>query len=54
MTERVRKLRQQSLETVETLSSERAELLTDFYQQENGFLSDPGQAGDGVCLPDGA
>jgi trans-4-hydroxy-L-proline dehydratase len=41
MTERVRKLRKQSLETVETLSSERAELLTDFYQQENGFLSAP-------------
>ncbi len=31
MSERVRKLRQQSLETKESLSSERAELLTDFY-----------------------
>jgi pyruvate formate-lyase/glycerol dehydratase family glycyl radical enzyme len=31
MTDRVRKLRQQSLEAKETLSSERAELLTDFY-----------------------
>ena len=33
MTERVKKLRQQSLETIETLSSERAELMTAFYQQ---------------------
>jgi formate C-acetyltransferase len=32
MTERVRKLRQQSLEAVEAVSSERAELVTDFYQ----------------------
>ena len=31
MTDRVRKLRQQSLDAKETLSSERAELLTDFY-----------------------
>ncbi len=31
MTDRVRQLRQQSLDTKETLSSERAELLTDFY-----------------------
>ncbi|HLO32345.1 MAG TPA: pyruvate formate lyase family protein, partial [Anaerolineales bacterium] len=43
MTERVRKLRQQSLETVETLSSERAELLTDFYRQDLGLLSIPVQ-----------
>ncbi len=33
MTERVRKLRQQSLDAVETVSSERAELVTDFYQE---------------------
>ncbi|MBN2386854.1 MAG: glycyl radical protein [Anaerolineales bacterium] len=32
MTDRVRRLRQQSLDAVETLSSERAELLTDFYR----------------------
>ena len=32
MTDRVRKLRQQSLDAKETLSSERAELLTDFYK----------------------
>jgi formate C-acetyltransferase len=32
MTDRVRKLRQQSLDAIETLSSERAELLTDFYR----------------------
>jgi trans-4-hydroxy-L-proline dehydratase len=41
MSERVKKLRQQSLETVETLSSERAELMTAFYQQDLGPLSTP-------------
>ena len=41
MTERVKKLRQQSLETVETLSSERAELMTAFYQQDLGPVSTP-------------
>ncbi|MBN1668847.1 MAG: glycyl radical protein [Anaerolineales bacterium] len=39
MTERVQQLRRQSLETVETLSSERAELLTAFYQQEQAACS---------------
>ena len=34
MTERVKMLRNQSLEAVETLSSERAELLTAFYHQD--------------------
>ncbi len=43
MTERVRKLRQNSLDTVETLSTERAELLTDFYQQDLGIMSVPVQ-----------
>ena len=33
ISERVRKLRQQSLEARETLSSERAELLTEFMEQ---------------------
>ena len=32
LTERVEKLRQQSLDAVPTLSSERAELLTEFYK----------------------
>jgi pyruvate-formate lyase len=41
MTERVKKLRQQSLETIETLSSERAELMTAFYQQDLGPVSTP-------------
>ena len=41
LSERVRALRQQSLETVESLSSERAELLTDFYLQENSLCSIP-------------
>jgi formate C-acetyltransferase len=39
LTERVSKLRQQSLNAVESLSSERAELLTDFYQQKQGIMS---------------
>jgi formate C-acetyltransferase len=43
MTERVKKLRQQSLDAVETLSSERAELLTAFYEQNLGLLSEPMQ-----------
>jgi formate C-acetyltransferase len=41
ITERVKRLRQQSLDARETLSSERGELLTSFYQQENGLLSTP-------------
>ena len=41
MTMRVEKLRQQSLETEEVLSSERAELLTEFYKQEDGLISAP-------------
>ncbi|MBN2147326.1 MAG: pyruvate formate lyase family protein, partial [Anaerolineales bacterium] len=44
ISERVGQLRQQSLEAVESLSSERAELLTDFYQQEFprlGLVSKP-------------
>jgi pyruvate formate-lyase/glycerol dehydratase family glycyl radical enzyme len=36
MSERVAQLRQQSLEAVPTLSTERAELLTEFYQQDLG------------------
>jgi pyruvate formate-lyase/glycerol dehydratase family glycyl radical enzyme len=43
MTERVRKLRQQSLDTVETLSIERAELLTEFHKQDLGLMSVPVQ-----------
>ena len=41
MTNRVKQLREQSLNAKETLSSERAELLTAFYQQETGLLSIP-------------
>ena len=43
MTERVKRLRAQSLEAVESLSSERAELITEFYQQLQGFSSAPVQ-----------
>lgn len=39
--ERINKLREQSLAAVETLSSERAELLTDFYTQDLGIMSIP-------------
>ena len=41
MTERVARLRRQSLEARPTLSSERAELLTEFYQQDIGLVSAP-------------
>ncbi len=40
-TDRVCKLRQQSLDARESLSSERAELLTEFYQQGSGLVSTP-------------
>jgi len=43
MSDRVRKLRQRSLDARETLSSERAELLTDFYQQSSSLGSVPVQ-----------
>ena len=43
MTDRVRRLRQQSLEAQETLSAERAELMTAFYQQDLGLMSAPVQ-----------
>ncbi len=40
-TDRVTRLRQQSLDAVPTISTERAELMTDFYQQNLGFVSVP-------------
>ncbi|MGA2490975.1 MAG: pyruvate formate lyase family protein, partial [Anaerolineales bacterium] len=40
-TERVRKLRQQSLEARESISAERAVLMTEFYQQNLGLVSVP-------------
>ena len=43
MTQRVRQLRSSSLQAVESLSSERAELLTEFYQQRRGVTSTPVQ-----------
>ena len=43
MTERVKSLRAQSLAARESLSSERAELLTAFYQQPQGLVSTPVQ-----------
>jgi formate C-acetyltransferase len=41
ITNRVKRLREQSLEAVETLSSERAELLTEFSYQDIGLVSAP-------------
>jgi len=41
MSERVARLRQQSLDARPTISSERAELLTEFYQQNLGLMSVP-------------
>ena len=43
ISERVRSLRHRSLDAVETLSSERAELLTDFYRQNTELQSIPVQ-----------
>ncbi len=41
MNERIRKLREQSLNAVPVISSERAELITEFYKKENGKYSVP-------------
>ena len=41
MTERIKRLRQESLEAVPTLSTERAELMTEFYQQNTELVSVP-------------
>ncbi len=41
MTERVAALRQQSLDAVSCISSERAELMTEFYQKNSGLMSAP-------------
>ncbi|MDY0019266.1 MAG: glycyl radical protein [Anaerolineae bacterium] len=43
MSERVARLRQQSLEAVPTISTERAELMTRFYRQKDGLVSAPVQ-----------
>jgi formate C-acetyltransferase len=39
--ERVTRLRRQSLDAVPTLSAERARLMTEFYRQEMGLVSTP-------------
>ena len=41
MTDRVAWLRQQSLDAESSISSERAELMTEFYQQNSGLMSAP-------------
>ncbi|MBN1955325.1 MAG: glycyl radical protein [Anaerolineae bacterium] len=41
MTERVARLRQQSLDAVPSISAERARLMTEFYQQSQGLCSAP-------------
>lgn len=41
MTDRVARLRRQSLEAVPTISTERAELITEFYARNHGFISAP-------------
>jgi pyruvate-formate lyase len=43
ITHRVTRLRQQSLDAVPTLSSERAELMTEFYRTHTGLMSTPVQ-----------
>ena len=41
VTDRVARLRRQSLEAAPTLSSERAELMTEFYRHNTGTMSVP-------------
>ncbi len=41
MTDRVRRLRQNSLEAIPTISTERAELITEFYSRNLGLISPP-------------
>ncbi|MFZ5626701.1 MAG: pyruvate formate lyase family protein, partial [Bacillota bacterium] len=41
MNERVARLRQRSLEAIPTLSTERAEIVTEVYQQYSGKVSIP-------------
>ena len=41
MTDRVRRLRQESLDALATLSTERARLLTEFYRREHSLVSPP-------------
>ena len=41
MSERVAQLRQQSLDATPSISSERAELLTEFYHKNSGLMSAP-------------
>ena len=62
MTERVARLRRRSLEARPTLSAERAELMTAFYQQETGLRSIPVQRAlsfqylmehKAICIEDG-
>jgi pyruvate formate-lyase/glycerol dehydratase family glycyl radical enzyme len=62
ISDRVEKLRLQSLEAKETLSSERAELLTEYYSQNVGIVSTPVQRAlafkyilenKKVCIQDG-
>ena len=43
MSQRVARLRQQSLEAVPTISTERAELMTEFYRPDQGLVSAPVQ-----------
>ncbi|MFZ5809454.1 MAG: trans-4-hydroxy-L-proline dehydratase [Chloroflexota bacterium] len=43
MTERVQRLRQESLEAVPTISTERAELITEFYSRNHTLISAPVQ-----------
>ena len=41
MSERVRRLREQSLAAIPTISTERAELMTQFYREQTGLMSAP-------------
>jgi len=41
MSERVARLRKESLDAKPVISTERAELMTEFYQQNTGLMSAP-------------
>ena len=51
ITHRVTQLRQQSLAAVPTLASERAELMTEFYQTHTGLIDDVCSCTARTCFP---
>ena len=54
MSDRVARLRQQSLDALPSISTERAELMTEFYRQTEGLMSVPVRRALCLSVPDGA